>query len=1443
MASKTQIKASQLTGSMPSSTESAAALPVTADLQGVLDHLASSIKRIHGASVFSNSGAGVFAQTLKSDSSARDLGSTTDAEKFGNVFLADTKGLQIGNAEEHKIMDSSNGLEIDSAEMIDIESSKSSGVGIAIGTDTVASKIQIGGETSSRSEIELNAVLLDLNAGSGGITAHAAGEFVISGTGGVSVGGGSNEVDITTTGALDLNGAAVTVDASAGLSLQGAAASDLTLGAASSSDVALTIAAANSGGGKGNIDMDADGEILIDAAEGMSLDAGLASNFTTAAGALTLDGAAGVNIVGNSSEVDITTTGALDLNGAAITVDASAGLSMQGAAASDFTMVADSSSDVVMGIQASNTNAGGKGNLDVDADGEIYIDAGEGISIDAAAASNFTTSAGALTLSGVGLNLAAGSAELDITTTGALDLNSGAMTLDASSISLAGSAASNFTLSDGDLSLIADGSDNKVVIKGDHETGVAVHIDANAAAGAILDIDAGALDIDVTAAATIDAVGVAIGAGSGELDLTTTGAMDLNSAAFTLDASTISIDGSGALNVDTSDTSGGITIGTATSGVPVSIGHGTSEVTVNDNLTVSGDLTINGATTTVSTTNMVVEDKFIELGNGVSGSPSGDAGFVIERGSADNVALIWDESETEFVLGSGTVTGASSGNLSLTPSDLQVGSFRATKLEIDGASDSIDVSTDMVITAAADITLAAGGANVKPNADNTIALGVSGTGFSDLFLGSGAVVDFSASDVTMTHSSNLLAIAGGNTRVDRLEIDSANDYIDVSTDLQLIAAADIKLDPAGGQVNVDGDILPDTDSTDALGSLQSSVSTSFASYYASGAVVTAATEFIPFQSGADSDGVAGAAVGDVVNLTDGSSTASATVDVAYGTAVSQAADWHSGNSGASPSSMSVGSPSGQIVFSYSSLPQRLKDCIGGTVVFGSSTDKLNGVIQSVNVGANSVTIGSLSNNQGSGTLNMSSINSSSLVCRGFGVSGVTFSAGSSLSLNGGVSSALLRGALKAWLNVVADNVRIPGTGLLYLDADQNSSMGSPAGDIIGFNIGGSAKMALSGSSVAPATNDGYALGHTLNRWSDLFMADSAVLNLGNDADVTLTHVPDAGVRLNAAMKLQFRDATEFVHSDADGFMHMEGATGVHLAVGGTDKLAVSATESTFGGNIALPDNGTIGNASIAGMLSLAAANVTVNNGADFTIAKTSGLVLGSTAVTSTGTELNLLDAGTAGSSVALVDADTFIMGDASASNATKKVLMSDIKTYVGGGRSKKSMTVANAVASGVKFPMTGVANDGGADPDLSDIYLNGQLMLSGTAASNGDYKIHGASSETSAGSGFGLNSSPSSYSASSSSLTFSSSLSAANAAKLSVGTVLKYTDSSSNVGLATVTSEPASGASSVSVSIVMESGSSFSQSASTVTITESFRNGVVFFFALEVDDIVTQVNI
>lgn len=92
--------------------------------------------------------------------------------------------------------------------------------------------------------------------------------------------------------------------------------------------------------------------------------------------------------------------------------------------------------------------------------------------------------------------------------------------------------------------------------------------------------------------------------------------------------------------------------------------------------------------------------------------------------------------------------------------------------------------------------------------------------------------------------------------------------------------------------------------------------------------------------------------------------------------------------------------------------------------------------------------------------------------------------------------------------------------------------------------------------------------------------DGAKISFGAGAPTTLTHIAaNDALRLNSDLKLEFRDATEFVHSDADGYMHMEGQTGVNLAVNGVDEIAVTATESTFGGNIRIPDAGYVGAAS------------------------------------------------------------------------------------------------------------------------------------------------------------------------------------------------------------------------------------------------------------------------
>ena len=120
----------------------------------------------------------------------------------------------------------------------------------------------------------------------------------------------------------------------------------------------------------------------------------------------------------------------------------------------------------------------------------------------------------------------------------------------------------------------------------------------------------------------------------------------------------------------------------------ISIGQavGTSDSPTFDDLTVSGNLTVNGSTVTNSATNTTIEDQLIELGTGNSGSASGDAGIVIERGSDANVFMGWDESADAITFGTGTFTGASSGNLTITPSAVNTGALTITNATNSGGT-------------------------------------------------------------------------------------------------------------------------------------------------------------------------------------------------------------------------------------------------------------------------------------------------------------------------------------------------------------------------------------------------------------------------------------------------------------------------------------------------------------------------------------------------------------------------------------------------------------------------------------------------------------------------------------------------------------------------------------------------------------------------------------
>ena len=100
------------------------------------------------------------------------------------------------------------------------------------------------------------------------------------------------------------------------------------------------------------------------------------------------------------------------------------------------------------------------------------------------------------------------------------------------------------------------------------------------------------------------------------------------------------------LNIATAN--GSETIGlVGVEGTAITIGHTTSEVTIGDNLTVTGDLKVSGATTTVNTSTMTVKDPIISLGTADDGAAPGsddnkDRGLAMHwhNGSAAKIAFL-----------------------------------------------------------------------------------------------------------------------------------------------------------------------------------------------------------------------------------------------------------------------------------------------------------------------------------------------------------------------------------------------------------------------------------------------------------------------------------------------------------------------------------------------------------------------------------------------------------------------------------------------------------------------------------------------------------------------------------------------------------------------------------------------------------------------------------
>jgi len=154
------------------------------------------------------------------------------------------------------------------------------------------------------------------------------------------------------------------------------------------------------------------------------------------------------------------------------------------------------------------------------------------------------------------------------------------------------------------------------------------------------------------------------------------------------------------------------------------------------------------------------------------------------------------------------------------------------------------------------------------------------------------------------------------------------------------------------------------------------------------------------------------------------------------------------------------------------------------------------------------------------------------------------------------------------------------------------------------------------TAFVPDASDGAALGTSALEFSDLFLADGAVINFGDDQDVSLTHVADTGLLLSSTDQLQFGDSGTYIYQSADGVLDLVSDTEIEL----------TATTIDINGAVAMDGAITGGtNITISGELDAATLDISGNADIDGT--------LEADAYTVDGTALNEYIADTVGAMV------------------------------------------------------------------------------------------------------------------------------------------------------------------------------------------------------------------
>ena len=322
-------------------------------------------------------------------------------------------------------------------------------------------------------------------------------------------------------------------------------------------------------------------------------------------------------------------------------------------------------------------------------------------------------------------------------------------------------------------------------------------------------------------------------------------------------------------------------------------------------------------------------------------------------------------------------------------------------------------------------------------------------------------------------------------------------------------------------------------------------------------------------------------------------------------------------------------------------------------------------------------------------------------------------------------------------------------GTITTDALVADTADINGGTVDGATIGASSATTVKGTTITattafvPGTSDGATLGTTSLEFGDLFLADGGVIYLGADQDVTLTHVADTGILLNSTRQLQFGDSGTYIHQSADGVLDLVSDTEIEINAttidinGAVDVSGeIAAASLDISGNVDIDGTTNLDAVDIDGAVQLdatltigaddqgydvilygdtASANLTwdtsaddlIFNGAAGLIVPDGQFTLGSTAVTSTAAEINLIDGGTSRGTTAVASGDGILINDAGTMRMTN---VDTVSTYfsshnVGGG----NIVTTGALNSGSITSGFGTIDTGSSAITTTGVITGGTL--------------------------------------------------------------------------------------------------------------------------------------